>query len=794
MASSTFASLQFLKPRVFPWVGVFSDWHAVACWGWLMLVVSVSWRDLRRPDRAGRLAIFLLTGCAAITVGNALYPVLPGLSGGAAPVLVGILALAPLIGLAAIDHVVAFSFLERQTCPVTEDALRSFEGRLFAVTGTAALFTTAVYAALASLALSDAFEPDLMTPGLASGLTWSLVDHLWVACATFLAIAAIGRLARGRFLLQYGLLCALLATIFAVAFQRLAGDSIGLIGGAGTLAAGAFGVSLVGTWTGLRLRRLQEKGKALGSALDAFIGPQHPGGLTAAGCLAIAATAGLAYACIVVTHRADWDFVLLKSGVVAVWTVIFGVVYRITSGPVRAPTWSIALICLAPLMIQQGISPSPTARRWLARYAVYNPSFRFTQDLLHHGSATPAFDRFLRAHTGIPEDVPPVDVDFVRGLTRSPIDPKPLIFLFVIDSLRPDYLGAYNPAVRFTPRLDAFAAESLVFRNAFTRYGATGMSVPAIWAGSVILHKQYVHPFHPMNALEKLLDANGYRRFLGLDSVLQQLLLRSDNLDELDRDRTTMGYEFCSTLDQLESKLASADPHLPIFAYSLPQDVHMSRLPRSVEAGPEYQAFHAPYATKVHAIDACFGRFIDTLKARGVYDRSLVILTADHGEMLGEDGQVGHSYHLFPPIVQIPLIVHLPSALNRVASVDVDAVSLSTDITPTIYSALGYRPEHTTPLMGRSLLATNDSVSRERRRESVVIAASYGPVYAVLRHNGRRLYIADAIKGGDLAYDRDLDGRWRTVDVTPGQRTINQFLIRQHIDEVTRVFQAAAPK
>jgi hypothetical protein len=69
-----------------------------------------------------------------------------------------------------------------------------------------------------------------------------------------------------------------------------------------------------------------------------------------------------------------------------------------------------------------------------------------------------------------------------------------------------------------------------------------------------------------------------------------------------------------------------------------------------------------------------------------------------------------------------------------------------------------------------------------------VIAASYGAVYAVLRHNGRQLYIANAIKGGDLAYERDASGRWTEMDVSAGSRTVNQFIIRQHVDEVARVF------
>jgi hypothetical protein len=794
VASSFFASLHFLKGRVIPWVTTFSDWHAVVCWVCLALVVGVSWSDARRRDTAAWLAIPLLIVCGLLTAWNALDPVLPGLAGGTPSILIGVLALLPLSWLAAIDHAAAASFLGRQSLAVDEDALRAFEGRLFLVAVTSALIMTALYASLASVGLSGAFEPDLMTKGLATGLLWSMADHLWIACAVFLTIAGMGRLTKGRFLLQYALIFAALAATFTVAFQRLAADSIGMRGPAGTLAACAFGVSIVGTWTGLRLRRLCEDGTPLGSALDVYFGPPRTGGLTTAGSLPIVATAALAYVCTAIAGRADWDFALLKSGVIAVWVTAFGVVYRITPGRIRVPGWVIALVCLAPLAVQQFIEPGADQRHLLSRYAVYNPSFRLAHGLLHDVPSTPSFDRFLRAHTGIAEPLAPIDIDFVSKLAPPPNGPKPLIFLFVIDSLRPDYLGSYNPAVRFTPRLDAFASESVVFRNAFTRYGGTGLSEPAIWAGSALAHKQYVLPFHPMNALEKLLDANGYRRFVGLDSILQHILVRSDSLDELDAGIATVDYQFCRTLNQLESKLASADPAVPIFAFSKAQDVHMSRLPATNEPGAEYRSFHKPYATKVHAIDACFGRFIDSLKRRGVYERSLIVLMADHGEMLGEDGQFGHSYHLFPPVLQVPLIVHLPAGLDRLASIDVDAVSLTTDITPTIYTALGYTPVPANRLMGRSLLSAGDHTSGDRRREPVVIAASYGAVYAVLQHNGRRLYIANGIKSGDQAYERDPVGRWTEIDVSNGLRTINQFIIRQHLDEVDRVFRVTSRK
>jgi hypothetical protein len=69
-----------------------------------------------------------------------------------------------------------------------------------------------------------------------------------------------------------------------------------------------------------------------------------------------------------------------------------------------------------------------------------------------------------------------------------------------------------------------------------------------------------------------------------------------------------------------------------------------------------------------------------------------------------------------------------------------------------------------------------------------VIAASYGAVYAVASHNGRILYVADAVRGGEQAFEQDRSGQWATVEVTPGLRAVNQFAIRQHVDELSRQY------
>lgn len=805
VASSAFAYLQFVRPRVFPWVGQFSDWHAAASLVCLLLFIALLWPDVRGTaaiqsagrDASGKkdgvggsarlLAISLLLACAAVCAWNVLNPILPRLTAESRSVVVGVLALVPLAWLAVIDLVRGAPYLRWQKPPHEEVELRAFEGRLFVTAMVTALFVTVLFAALSSMALSGEFEPDLLLPGLARGVGASLGAHLTLLAAAFLVVDLIVRATTRSFHLQYLLISSVVVGLLAVVFDRLVGNSLSLRGAPAAVAALAIAVSVAGTWTGLRLRRLEFEGAQLDSALDLYFGSSLISGarsLSRTYLLRLLAVGLLADAFVVISARADWDFVVLYGGVLVVWLISFAIIYRATPFYRNVSTWTITAGCLAPLVAVAATSANDAWRQPLGRYAVYNPSFRMADGLLQAKiSANSTFDQYLRAHTGLTDvEVKPANIDFVSDLLPA-AGPKPPMFLFVIDSLRQDYVAPYNPSVRFTPRIAQFAADSVVLRNAFTAFGGTGLSVPAIWAGASIVHKQYVQPFHPMNALEKLLDANGYRRFIGLDSIIVQLVEPSAEIVELDRGRNVMDYEFCRTLDELEKKLETVERSMPVFGYSLPQDIHMSKLPRTVDSGDDMRSFYPPYVTKVRVLDACFGAFIDGLRRLDLYEESLIVLTADHGEMLGEDGRFGHSYHLFPQIVQVPLIVHFPASVSR-GAIDEEAVSLTTDITPTLYAALGYRPVRANRLMGRALGAEDHS----RRRDTYVIPSSYGAVYASLRHNGRRLYIADGIRGGDQAFERDESGRWSPVEISEGLRAVNQLAIRQHIDEITRMY------
>jgi hypothetical protein len=806
VASSAFAYLQFLKPRVLEWVARAAELHHFAAWSWLALLAAVLIAELRASTPRRRSSITLLAGCAAAVAWNSVDPVLPALAPGGLSIVAGCLALVPLLWLSALDHAAGRPVF-RSTATGESTTGRSSavaaSGRLLTAAAGATVFCTALYAMLASIGAARAFEPDLTTGVIGEGVLRSVVDHGVMFGTVFVVTALVITIAgsmRASPLAGYAALMIVLTIAFTAAFVQLVAGPIGLEQPHASFAGAFTAASIVATWSGLRLRALAATGRdstagatrAIGTALDIFAPPAALASRSRTLLTGGTVLAATAFAAASISNLADWNFLVLNCATLGVWTATFVLMARVA--PARAVAgWLLLAGGGAPLLLHVAAGAVPASAHGLDRFSVYNPSYRFTRTILDPAPPEPLFNRFLRANARLTDvRVEPVSIDFATPL--QPRSQPPDIYLFVVDSLRPDYLAAYNRAVAFTPNIARFAAESLTFRNAFTRFGATGLSVPAIWAGAALPHKQYVLPFAPMNALMKLLRANGYRRMMAMDSVVAQLLPRDADLIELERDVPVMEYDLCRTLDELERQIRAATADRPLFAYALPQNLHMSHVrSRPVPAGERYDGFVAPLAAEVHRLDTCFGSFIDELKRQRRYENSIVVLTSDHGDSLGEGGRWGHSYTLVPEVVSVPLIVHLPAALAATTSADLDAVSFSTDITPTLYAALGYDPRASGGLTGRPLIGEPAVSAQRRRRDPYVLTSSYGAVYAALRQNGTRLYIADAINNTESAYVRRPGAAWNARPVDPGERLISRLAIRRHLDELARVYNLDLP-
>lgn len=111
------------------------------------------------------------------------------------------------------------------------------------------------------------------------------------------------------------------------------------------------------------------------------------------------------------------------------------------------------------------------------------------------------------------------------------------------------------------------------------------------------------------------------------------------------------------------------------------------------------QVLRAIYLGLATEVDHHLGRIMDWLKASGAYDSTLIVVTSDHGEMLGDRGMWGKSsYH--DACYHVPLVIRDPSRRDTAGQV-VSAVTESVDVAPTILDLLGRDAPAT--MDGRSL-------------------------------------------------------------------------------------------
>jgi len=513
--------------------------------------------------------------------------------------------------------------------------------------------------------------------------------------------------------------------------------------------------------------------------------------------LAIAAISIFLIACGIpaALARTDWDFVLQRIAVIALWLLAWQTIrwsgVSLQMKRLRVAAIAIAACALAGFASYARLAlynpyPSSEWQSVLDSYSGLDLSFKTAGDILSRRADNRASSKYydlLKENTNLGRDVVagPVDTDLVSSLQHTD-GVKPNIFVFVIDSLRRDFISPYNPAVDYTPEIGRFAAESVVMENAYTRYGGTALSEPAIWVGAMQLHKQYIEPFYPMNNLQKLLDVDGYQSYVSVDPIVAAMLHPSSSITELDKKTKLWGeLDFVPTLKDLEEKIDSrTDRTKPIFAYTQPQNVHTLTLERSKIAGGR----RAISIHELRRMDTAFGEFVSFLRQHGLYDNSIIILTADHGDCYGEFGRWGHSDFLFPPVIRIPLIVHLPPQMRRKVVASPRELAFTTDITPSLFYLLGHRPILNNEVLGRPLFTDTIEEQRQYWRAQYLIVCSYAPVYAILSGNGQSLFISDAVNSKNYYYNlvEDPDGLRNHVTVQAVSE--NQPLIEQYIEQI----------
>ena len=121
----------------------------------------------------------------------------------------------------------------------------------------------------------------------------------------------------------------------------------------------------------------------------------------------------------------------------------------------------------------------------------------------------------------------------------------------------------------------------------------------------------------------------------------------------------------------------------------------------------DFDTLLACYDGALASIDDEIGALVAMLRQRGLLDRTLLIITSDHGENIGDHGLMSHAYSLHDTLIRVPLIVRYPEAFAR--GQEIAAQVQLTDIVPTVLDVLQIdRPDVRKELQGLSLLAPRD--------------------------------------------------------------------------------------
>jgi arylsulfatase A-like enzyme/tetratricopeptide (TPR) repeat protein len=312
--------------------------------------------------------------------------------------------------------------------------------------------------------------------------------------------------------------------------------------------------------------------------------------------------------------------------------------------------------------------------------------------------------------TGEIDQAPPA-VESTSPVEPPQPGPDTPVVLISIDTLRSDRLPIYGYDAVDTPAIDAMRARSILFERA---YSHSPMTLPAhvsmltgTLPGTHGVRNNIGYAFDPGDGfhLPCALRTHGYatgaavstyvlRGESGFDACFDHY---DDAVDPRAGDRNALQERSGRiTLDRSKAWI-QAHKDEPFFFLFHIYEPHAPYDPPE----PYRNRYSHPYDGEVAAADAIVGGLIEFLEERGIWDRALVILTSDHGEGLGDHGEMQHSVLLNRELIQVPLLVKLPEA-NRAGDTVTEAVQL-VDLAPTILDVLGF--EIPGDLDGVSLIA-----------------------------------------------------------------------------------------
>src|SRR5215475_3660251 len=292
---------------------------------------------------------------------------------------------------------------------------------------------------------------------------------------------------------------------------------------------------------------------------------------------------------------------------------------------------------------------------------------------------------------------------------------QPNVILITLDTVRADRMGFLGSKRGLTPHLDALATQGVVFEHAYSQAPITPVSHATILTGTF---PQYhgirnfgdrLPPSVPF--LPEILHAKGYHTGAFVGSIILDPKNGFASGFERGFDVYNAGFHRQKTGERREASMQRRGEvtlgHVlewlgqqqgsPFFLWFHLWDAHDPYNPPE----PFRSRFpNAPYNAGIAYVDDTVGKLLDYLQSHGLYDNALIAVAADHGESLGDHGELTHSIFLYDATIHVPLVFKLPG--NRLAGQRVHAAASLVDLAPTVLEGLGQTPPP--GMQGHSLL------------------------------------------------------------------------------------------
>ncbi|MEN0066114.1 MAG: sulfatase-like hydrolase/transferase [Myxococcota bacterium] len=329
------------------------------------------------------------------------------------------------------------------------------------------------------------------------------------------------------------------------------------------------------------------------------------------------------------------------------------------------------------------------------------------------------------------------------GCSR-PEAPPPNVLLVTLDTTRADRIGAYGFPLAQTPTLDRLAKEGALFERHTT-------TAPITLPAHISILTGLLPPTHGVRdngayalsrdvvTLPEHLAAHGYETRAWVSAAVldgrydldQGFMSYDDDLSSQDTPpmfliRERPGHQ---TATEVVRFIEERDSEAPFFAWMHLFDPHLPWQPdpRTRPLAP------TGYDAEIATADLALGRVIEALRRTNTLHDTLVVVTADHGEGLGEHGERTHAVFIYDSTMHVPLVVRHPATIPP--GTRIETPTSAVDLVPTILATLDLPPLDTQGLDLNPLIAGGSFPPRDLYMESLLSERGFGmaPLHGLRR-------------------------------------------------------------